>query len=71
VPIQKYRSVEDVPPPPGREPLDPGNLRMACDLSRLAARLRPRRVPGGVHKYRSVDEASQERARWEIGSVSG
>jgi len=65
VPVRKFRSVEAMAPPPWREPLDPANLRLACDLSELASRLRPRRFPRGLHKYRSVEEASRRRARWE------
>jgi hypothetical protein len=55
VPLRKYRSVEEMPAPAWREPLDPWNLRLAGDLSALAARLRPRRFPPGLHKYRSVE----------------
>ncbi len=65
MPLRRYRSVEAMPAAPWREPLDPGNLRLACDLSRLAARLRPRLFPSGLHKYRSVEEAGNRRARWE------
>jgi hypothetical protein len=65
VPLRKYRSVEEMEPPPWREPLDPANLRVAFGLSELATRLRPRRFPPGLHKYRSVEEAARRRARWE------
>lgn len=68
MPPRKYRSVADMEPPPWREPLDPENLRLVCDLSELAARLRPRRFPPGLHKYRSLEEASRRRLRWETGA---
>jgi hypothetical protein len=65
VPLRKYRSVEEMPAPRWREPLDPQNLRLAGDLSSLATRLRPRRFPPGLHKFRSVEEAGRQRERWE------
>lgn len=69
MPVRKFRSVEAIPPPPPRTPLDPRNLRIACDLSALAVRLRPRRFPPGLHKYRTVEEASRLRERWELGGA--
>lgn len=66
MPLAKYHSVEEMPPPAWREPLDPSNLRLAGELSALATRLHPRRFPPGLHKYRSVEEASRWRERWEV-----
>ena len=68
MPLRKYRSVEEMGTPPWREPLDPFNLRLACDLSDLAARLHPRRFPPGLHRYPSVEAASLRRLHWEAGS---
>ena len=65
MPVCKFRSVVDMPPPPPLPPLDPRNLKLACDLSELAARLQPRRFPPGVHKHRSLDEADRLRRSWE------
>lgn len=65
MPLRKYRSVEEMESPPWGKPLDPRNLRLACDLSAFATRLRRRRFPRGLHKYRSVEEASRRRAEWE------
>ncbi len=70
MPRRTLRSVEQMEAPPWREPLDPQNLRIACELSALAIRLRPRRFPAGVHKYRSVEEASHRRALWEAEAVA-
>jgi hypothetical protein len=68
MPLKKFRSVEEMEPAPWRDRLDPHNLRLACDLSALATRLRPRRFPPGLHKYRSVEEAGRHRAQWEAES---
>lgn len=65
MPVRKYRSVADIPPLPPLPPLAPGNLRLACELSALAARLRPLRLPPGVHKHRSLEEARRFRDSWE------
>jgi hypothetical protein len=67
VPLAKFHSVEEMPAPPWREPLDPLNLKLAGDLSALATRLRPRRFPPGLHKYHSVEEAARRREAWEAG----
>ncbi len=65
MPVRKFRSVEEMPPPPWCTPLDARNLKLAAELSALAMGLRPRRFLPGVHKYRSVEEKGQARERWE------
>ena len=70
MPVFKYRSIEEVPEPALGTPLDPRNLRLACELSVVAARLAPRRFPPGVHRYRSVAAASEKRESWERSSIS-
>lgn len=62
--VRKFRSALDVPAPSLLTPLDPENLRMACELSSLE-QLRPVRRTPGVRKFRSVDEMSRARERWE------
>ena len=68
MPVRKYRSVEEMPQAALRPPLDPANLRLACDLSEMASRLAPRRFPPGVHRYRSIAMANAQRAVWERSS---
>jgi hypothetical protein len=70
MPLKKYRSVEEMPSPRWSEPLDPDNLRRAGDVSALAARLHPRRFPAGLHKYRSIEEASEARQGWEMHDLA-
>lgn len=62
--VRKFRSVEEMPSPPLLTPLDPKNLKLACDLSVTAARLRPLRFPAGVYKHRSLSEAQRLRRSW-------
>ena len=64
MPIRKFRSVAEMPPTPPLAALDPRNLKLACDLSTTAARLRPLRFPAGVHKHRSLDDAQRLRHSW-------
>jgi hypothetical protein len=66
--VRKFHSVDEMPGPPPRKPLDPENLRIAFGLSSLANGLRPSRLRPGVRKFRSWDEAlaakeADERAR--------
>jgi hypothetical protein len=70
MPVRKYRSVEEMPEAIVGRPLDPQNLRRACELSAAATRLAPRRFPPGVHRYRSLDQAWEQRELWER-SASG
>jgi hypothetical protein len=65
MPVRKFRSVEEMPSAAFGRPLDPANLALACRLSELATRLRPRRFPSGVHRYRSVEDATLARDAWE------
>lgn len=65
MPIRKYRSVEEMPGPPPLPPLRAENLKLACDLSEMAFRLRPWRLEPGVYKYRSIDEANRSREKRE------
>ena len=68
MPVRKYRSVEGMPHAAFREAGEPSNLRIACELSMTASRLAPRRFPSGVHRYRSIALASEQRELWEQSS---
>ena len=63
--VRKFRSAAEMPTPPPLTPLDPENLRMACELSSLEL-LRPVRRTPGVRKFRSVEEMSSAQERWEV-----
>ena len=70
MPVRKYRSVEEMPQAALRPPLDPRNLALACELSAVAVRLAPRRFPPGVHRYRSVAAAGEQRELWERSAAN-
>lgn len=69
MPVRKYRSVAEMPDGRPRTPLDPDNLRVACELSELAFALRPWRLEPGVTKFRSMEAANRHRAARERRQV--
>ena len=69
MPLRKYRSVEETPPVARLEPLDPDNLRVACELSEVAFGLRSWRFVPGVKKFSSVAVAAQRRSEWEKSQI--
>jgi len=50
MPLRKYRSVEEMPGLAPLTPLEPENLRIACELSELARRLGGWTLPPGVRR---------------------
>jgi len=59
MPVERYRSIEDMPPP-WREADDPSNLRRVAEMMTIGLRMSPRPVPG-VYKFRSIEEANAGR----------
>jgi hypothetical protein len=57
MPVRKLRSVEDMPGPEPRPPLQAENLRLAFALMDLTHRLHPVRRRPGVRKFRSREDA--------------
>ncbi len=69
--VRKYRSAEEMPGVSPRPPLDPDNLRIACELTELAYALHPWHFEPGVYKFRTIEEANrhrQERERRQVRS---
>lgn len=67
--VRKYRSVEDMPGVRPLPPLDPDNLRIACELTELAYALHPWRFEPGVRKFRSMEDANEHRRKRERRQV--
>ena len=59
--VRKFRSVEEMPGPPPRRPLDPENMRLAFGLMSLAHGLHPLAYRPGVRKFHSWNEALESR----------
>lgn len=69
MPVRKFRSVEEMPGPEPREPLDPENLKIAFDLMGATHRLARLRRPPGVRKFRSWNDLLLAREREERALV--
>jgi hypothetical protein len=69
MPVQKFRSIADMPDPPRRLPGDPALYRAIASAWAFGRRANPRRFPPGVHKYRSIEEMTLARDRWEAEHV--
>jgi len=65
MPVRKYRSVDQMPKPPARTPLDPENLALVFSVSGLCYWLSPWSFPPGVYKHGSIEESNGLRERWE------
>jgi hypothetical protein len=61
VPIQKFRSVYDMPPVPAPTQLEGDGLRRLAKLWSFAAKLTRRPFGAGVYKYKSLEEARAAR----------
>lgn len=68
MPIEKFRSVAEMPGAARRTPLDPDNIRIACDLSETARRLhrRPHRWYGAEEAAGHVDGACTVTRRFAV-----
>ena len=59
MPVEKFRSIEEMPAP-WRDPNHPGNLRRVAMMMALHRRLVPRSRLG-VRRFRSIEEANEDR----------
>lgn len=71
MPIQKFRSVADMPRPLGEEIKDTAELRRRiAALWTRSAQISPRVYPRGVFKFRSLEEAQEARDRVTAENVA-
>ena len=61
MPVYRYRSVEEIPPP-WRDPGDPRNLHVVAEMLAFYRRAASETPRPGVRRYRSVAAANAERA---------
>lgn len=69
MPVWKYRRIEDMPEAWAAKEGKPLGPRIRAILS-LGAIAGPLNMPRGVTKYRSIEEASADRDRWEQARVN-
>lgn len=62
--VQRFRSVEEMPPP-WRPADDPDNLRMVAAMLALYRLFAPA-TPRGVHRFASVEEADADLQRHRV-----
>ena len=60
MPIERYRDVADMPPPPRGDPNDPATFARVRALWHFALRL-PRLFAPGLHRYRSIEDSQRAR----------
>jgi hypothetical protein len=65
MPLRRFRSLEEMEDSLWRSPGDPELWRAIERVWDFAERTCPRRLPPGVHKHRSLDEAQALRHEWE------
>ena len=73
MPVRKYRTLEEMNREPQwlptGDPSIPDKIRHLWRLSELLLHPVGTCVPRGVRKYRSMEEAATDRARWEQDRV--
>jgi len=70
VPVWKYRSVADMPPPPACEPGSRDHLQRWAALWARSTQLAGKRFRSGVFRYRSVADADQAAEGMELRAAS-
>ena len=65
VPVRRFRDVSEMEDALWYERNDPALPRAIASVWDFAARMCPVQFPRGVHKYRSIEDASADRERWE------
>lgn len=65
MPVRKFRSVEEMPPPPTYEPGDPRLWARIKALFEMSRRLAPTYREPGVVKHRTIEELNRQTEAWE------
>ena len=64
MPVRRFRSLDDARRALWIAPDDPALAARIRNLWRFSARLVDRRIPRGLRRFRSIEEANAERERW-------
>ena len=70
MPIREYRSVEEMPSVRPLRPLDPENLRIACELTELAFAVQAIRIPSTSLSQSTEMQIDLERTLKEIPEIA-
>ncbi|MFN2323302.1 MAG: hypothetical protein ABR510_10140 [Trueperaceae bacterium] len=66
MPVQRYRRVEDVPPPEALDPSDPVAMEGVWNLLRFATHELPPAFAPGIRRYPSLEAADADRRAAEV-----
>ena len=66
MPIQKFRSFDEAREALWGEAGDPAHLRRVAWLWAFSDRLYPMRIPRGLYRFESIEEANLQRQAWEM-----
>jgi hypothetical protein len=69
MPVRKFRSVAEMPPPASYRPGDPRLYRAVEIVLDMARAFSPRRFEPGVERFRSFDDMDRVQAAREAGFV--
>jgi hypothetical protein len=69
MPVQRYRDVSEMPPPPRLDPKDPTTWRSIRELWAFSLRVLPPLYPPGVTRFRSHEEAQRDRDAAESARI--
>ena len=70
MPVQKFRSIADMPDPPRRLPGDPALYRAIATVWASSRAANPRRFRPGVYKYRSIEEMNRAQEQLDAEHVA-
>ena len=70
MPVTRYRSVEEIPPPALRERGSNELLRAIAATWSRAAWMAPLRFPPGVHRHRSIQELNATTDAWGLANAT-
>jgi hypothetical protein len=69
MPIQKFRNLDAARQALWQHSSSPDLMSHIKALWAFSTRLVPRQIPRGVRKFRSIEEANQEREQWVMHRV--
>jgi hypothetical protein len=67
MPVQKFRSVEEMASP-WRQPGDPALYLTMARLWAFGRRTHARRYPPGVYRHRSIEALNEQSERWDAAN---
>jgi hypothetical protein len=69
MPVRKFRSVAEMPPPPLREPGSEELFRALAGHWRAGSIMADLRFPPGLYRHSSVEELNRQTDAWEIERI--